>query len=249
MAFIIVADSKSQEIDRRELAGAVVIGRSPECDLQVRDILLSRRHCVIERGGETWVVTDLGSKNGTHLDGQQITKHVLSDGDVVRLGRTRICFREGPFVPMPPNTPRAKQRPADPLEAMSGTLSAFRFGEEEEDKVDRKVLENFPRPKPHPTEPRAYKDEKVHAMIAEITSSAWDSVLVETEKKAKTKPFPRPLVSGTSVVTPVFQPELKLSSDPTPEPVTRKQRVIAFLYVALTIAVTAAGVWVISWGW
>jgi pSer/pThr/pTyr-binding forkhead associated (FHA) protein len=248
MAFIIVADSKSQEIDRRELAGPVVIGRSPECDLPVRDILLSRRHCIIEQVGETWVVADLESKNGTHVEGQPITRHVLSDGDVVRLGRTRICFREGPFIPTPPNTPRAKVRPADPLEAMSGTLSAFRFGEEDEDKIDRKVLENFPRPKPHPTEPRAYKEEKVHAMIAEITSSAWDSVLVEAEKKAKTKPFPRPLVSSTPVVTPIFQPELKLSA-PVPEPKTGRQRITAFLYVAFTIIVAAAGVWVISWGW
>ena len=74
MAFIIVADSKSDEIDRRELAGPLVIGRSPECDMPVRDILLSRKHCIIERIGDVWVVADLNSKNGTRVNGDPITQ-------------------------------------------------------------------------------------------------------------------------------------------------------------------------------
>src|SRR3954467_521337 len=150
MAFIIVADSKSEEIDRRELAGPLVIGRSPECDMPVRDILLSRKHCIIERIGDVWVVADLNSKNGTRVNGDPITRHVLADMDVVRIGRTRIAFRDGPFIPAPPGVKRAKQRPADPLEAMAGTLSGFKLSDEEETEMDRRVLETFPRPKPRP---------------------------------------------------------------------------------------------------
>src|SRR5947208_9525059 len=193
MAFIIVADNNAREIERRELAGPVVIGRSPECDLAIRDILLSRRHCAMEKIGEAWVVADLGSKNGTFVHGELINRHVLRDGEVIRIGRTRICFREGKFIQTPPSTPRVKQRPADPLEAMAGTMSAFRFSEEEVGELDQHVLETFPRPQPKPMDPRAYQSEQVQAMIADIASSAWDSVLTETER-VKTKPLPRPLL-------------------------------------------------------
>src|SRR4051794_18389105 len=148
MAFIIVADSHSAEIDRRELFGPVVIGRSPECNLPVRDILLSRKHCIIEKIGDVWVIADLNSKNGTLVNGEPITRHVLADMDLVRIGRTRIAFRDGPFIPAPPEVKRSKQRPADPLEALAGTLAGFRLSDEEETEMDRRVLETFPRPKP-----------------------------------------------------------------------------------------------------
>ena len=114
MAFIIVADSKSQEIDRRELAGPVIIGRSPECDLPIRDILLSRRHCVLEKIGDAWVIADLASKNGTRVNGEPIERHILPDTDVIRIGRTRIAFCEGPFIPAPPEV-KLRQGSAPPI--------------------------------------------------------------------------------------------------------------------------------------
>src|SRR5262245_25164322 len=164
MAFIILADSSSREIDRRELAGPVIIGRSPDVDLPVRDILLSRRHCMLEKIGDTWVLADLKSKNGTRVNGEPITRQSLKDNDVVRLVRTRIAFCEGAFVPAPPDVKRVKQRPADPLEAMQSTMSGFRFDEAEEQELDRAVVEKFPKPQPHPAEPRAYQAEQVSAM-------------------------------------------------------------------------------------
>jgi predicted component of type VI protein secretion system len=246
MAFIIVADNKSREIERRELAGPVVIGRSPECDLAIRDILLSRRHCAMERIGEAWVVADLGSKNGTFVHGELINRHVLQDGEVIRIGRTRICFREGRFIPTPPNTPSAKHRPADPLEALAGTLSAFRFSEDEVQELDQHVLETFPRPQPKPMDPRAYQSEHVQAMIADIASSAWDSVLTETER-VKTKPLPRPMLRPVYVEIPAPRVE--------PKRVTKRRRrltmqgAMAVFYIALSVAVTGTAVWVISWSW
>lgn len=246
MAFIIVADNKAREIERRELAGPIVIGRSPECNLAIRDILLSRRHCAVEKIGEAWVVADLGSKNGTFVNGELVNRHVLRDGEVIRIGRTRICFREGRFIPTPPNTPRAKHRPADPLEALAGTLSAFRFSEEEVQALDQHVLDTFPRPQPKPIDPRSYQSEHVQAMIADIASSAWDSVLTETER-VKTKPLPRPMLRPVYVEIP--QPRVE------PKPVTKRRRrfsmqgAIAMCYVALSVAVTGTAVWVLSWSW
>ncbi len=254
MAFIIVADSKSHEIDRRELAGPVIIGRSPECDLPVRDILLSRKHCVIERLGEAWVVADLTSKNGTRVNGELIDRHVLRDSDVIRIGRTRIAFRDVPFIPAPPEAKRSRQRPADPLEAMAGTLSGFHFSNEEERALDQRVLDTFPRPKPRPADPRAYESEHVQSMLADIASSAWDSVLAEEERKVRTVLLPKPMlmpVMRALPAKPIAQPTQATPTPATSRPKRRfnPQHLVAFAYLLLSALLTSGSVWVLSWSW
>jgi pSer/pThr/pTyr-binding forkhead associated (FHA) protein len=245
MAFIIVADSKSQEIERRELAGPLVIGRSPECDLPVRDILLSRRHCVIERLGESWVIADLGSKNGTRINGEAINRHVLHDFDVIRLGRTRIAFHDGAFIPAPPDVKRARQRPADPLEAMAGTLSGFRFNEEEEENLDQRVLETFPRPKPRPKDPLAYQSEKVQAMVAQIASSSWDAVLAESERTVDVATLPKPNLAQNPQASGSANPQAAKQRKST----FSMQRALTLFYIVVSMVFTSASVWVISWSW
>src|SRR5205085_9557492 len=61
--------------------------RSADCDLAIRDILLSRKHCALERIGDAWIITDLSSKNGTRVNSEAITRHILHDSDVIRIGR------------------------------------------------------------------------------------------------------------------------------------------------------------------
>src|SRR5690242_9859543 len=133
MPYLILAD-RHAEIDRVELFDdAVTIGRSPECAVQVRDAMLSRQHCRIEpRADGRWVLVDLGSRNGSHLVVEEastaVSRHLLEDGDVVRIGRSRVCFRAGPFVPPAPDAqpqPRRGARPADPHEALAGTVTGF----------------------------------------------------------------------------------------------------------------------------
>lgn len=250
MAFIIVADSRSHEIDRRELTGPLVIGRSPECDLPVRDIMLSRRHCLIERIGEAWVVADLDSKNGTRVNGDPITRHVLHDLDLVRIGRTRIAFRDAPFTPAPRDITRSRERPASPLDAVSGTLSGFQFSEAEEQAVDQRVLDTFPRPQPKPIEPASYQAEQVQSMLTSLASSGWDAVLV-AEPKVQTTTLPRPMIA------PISRPKTARRTNtfsrpalPTRRPKTfNPQSAIALLFIGFGMIVTSLSVWVLSWSW
>ena len=69
----------------------VIIGRDSDCDIQIRDVGISRRHSKIykSKGGEIYI-EDLGSTNGTYINGEQIVKKPLNDGDRVQLGRTTI---------------------------------------------------------------------------------------------------------------------------------------------------------------
>lgn len=73
-------------------ATGVVIGRSRECDLRVADGNASRRHAEVSQDGDGWVVADLGSTNGTELNGRRITRETLTDGDRITIGATEIVF-------------------------------------------------------------------------------------------------------------------------------------------------------------
>ena len=91
-----------------EVRGAATIGREPECDLQVLDSEVSRRHAVvIVRDGEA-VIEDLHSSNGTYVNGERILgRRVLAPGDRIEIGEAVIEFTspifEGTAVrPVPP---------------------------------------------------------------------------------------------------------------------------------------------------
>ncbi|HEX8978012.1 MAG TPA: DUF3662 and FHA domain-containing protein [Solirubrobacteraceae bacterium] len=69
------------------------IGRSRQCDLMLDDANVSRTHAEVRARGGSWVLTDLGSTNGSRLNGRQITgSEVLKPGDEIELGTSRISF-------------------------------------------------------------------------------------------------------------------------------------------------------------
>jgi transcriptional regulator with PAS, ATPase and Fis domain len=72
-----------------------VIGADPRADIVIDEPSLSRFHCEIEIESGKPLVTDLGSRNGTHIDGVQITKAPLRDGALLLLGRTQLRFEIG----------------------------------------------------------------------------------------------------------------------------------------------------------
>jgi pSer/pThr/pTyr-binding forkhead associated (FHA) protein len=64
-----------------------LIGRAKECALRAGSEAISRRHCAIVRREKGWTVRDLGSRNGTYVNEEKITKEVpLNDGDQLRVG-------------------------------------------------------------------------------------------------------------------------------------------------------------------
>ncbi len=65
------------------------IGRSPDCDLPLGDITVSWRHAELRRSGETWVLVDLGSTNGTQVNGWRADSgFTVRAGDWVSFGRS-----------------------------------------------------------------------------------------------------------------------------------------------------------------
>ena len=81
-------DGREQEITTR----SVVLGRSKECDVQVNDANVSRRHAELRQEGATYWLVDLDSTNGTELNGRPVKRAKLSDGDRITLGGTDVVF-------------------------------------------------------------------------------------------------------------------------------------------------------------
>jgi len=75
-------------------------GRHPESDIFLDDVTVSRRHAEFNRSGDSFVVRDVGSLNGTYLNRERIDSSSLSNGDEVQIGKFRLVYltstAEGP---------------------------------------------------------------------------------------------------------------------------------------------------------
>ena len=68
------------------------VGRHPESDIFLDDITVSRRHVEFRRDGGAFRVHDVGSLNGTYLNGDRVDDAELQNGDEVRIGKFRLIF-------------------------------------------------------------------------------------------------------------------------------------------------------------
>jgi hypothetical protein len=68
------------------------IGRSPDCDIFLDDVTVSRQHAVLRRNGDAFVIEDQGSLNGTFVNRKRIESAELADGDEVQVGKYRLTF-------------------------------------------------------------------------------------------------------------------------------------------------------------
>jgi FHA domain-containing protein/uncharacterized protein DUF1707 len=72
-------------------SGALVIGRAPSCDVQLAEPTVSRRHAELRRVPGGWELRDLGSTNGTRLNGRRVTlPEPIGPGDLISLGGFRL---------------------------------------------------------------------------------------------------------------------------------------------------------------
>ncbi|BCJ27136.1 hypothetical protein Asera_12440 [Actinocatenispora sera] len=81
--------------DGRQFAlaiGSTIIGRGEQAQLRLADVGISRRHARLDFDGTRVVLTDLGSTNGTVVNGQRISAVALRPGDVIQFGTTSLTF-------------------------------------------------------------------------------------------------------------------------------------------------------------
>ena len=73
---------------------AVLVGRSGQANVNIEDEGLSRRHFLISRDGEDYVIKDLNSRNGTWVDGRRVFAARLRHNDCIRAGNSVFLFAE-----------------------------------------------------------------------------------------------------------------------------------------------------------
>ncbi|HEU0032871.1 MAG TPA: sigma 54-interacting transcriptional regulator [Kofleriaceae bacterium] len=89
-AQLVVADGPDRGVSIELPPIGVVIGTERTCDIVLTDAFVSRRHCSIAPHAQGFTITDLGSKNGTIIDGVAVGKVVAPPGVAIRIGKTLL---------------------------------------------------------------------------------------------------------------------------------------------------------------
>ena len=92
--FLALIDGDTEILHR--LTRRVTIGRAADNDIQVEARFVSRYHAAVMAGPNQTVIEDLGSTNGLLVNGRRVARHLLRDGDVVRVGKSRFRFMTRP---------------------------------------------------------------------------------------------------------------------------------------------------------
>ncbi len=79
--------------------GITIVGREKGVTLQLMDEIISRKHCLLRREGDSVTVTDLASRHGTVVNGVRVSEAKLSVGDTLKIGDTVLVYTLEPAVP------------------------------------------------------------------------------------------------------------------------------------------------------
>ena len=71
----------------------ISIGREPDNQISLLDSLVSRRHCIIQKNGERFLLRDLDSRNSTFVNQVPVNERLLADGDEIRIGKSILIFQ------------------------------------------------------------------------------------------------------------------------------------------------------------
>jgi hypothetical protein len=105
---ILLASEGRTVIERELKPGRLVIGRTPDNDLQIDSKFISRHHCQIVTQADACLIEDLNSTNGIYVQSKRIRRYNLNDGDVVQVGQHEIMY-----IDERPPRPRAPSEPQD----------------------------------------------------------------------------------------------------------------------------------------
>lgn len=94
MAQLIVVPPGGEPVKYSLDARIITVGRTPANHIQITDGAASRKHCMIKVVGDTYTLIDLGSANGTTVNGERVKEHDLTDGDRIMIGKTVLAFKE-----------------------------------------------------------------------------------------------------------------------------------------------------------
>ncbi|MHC4247936.1 MAG: FHA domain-containing protein [Planctomycetota bacterium] len=105
-------------------APVVVLGRGDECGITLKGTLVSREHCRFLASGDTYVVEDLGSSNGTHVNGEPVERQVLVEGDRIAVVPHILVYHAADMEPLASPVPPE-------MDASAGSMDTARLDADE----------------------------------------------------------------------------------------------------------------------
>ncbi|MFP4610510.1 MAG: FHA domain-containing protein [Thiohalophilus sp.] len=105
------------------LKGSMLIGRDPGCTIHIDSLAVSPQHARIDTRDQTSVLVDLDSEGGTYVGQNKIDKHLLKDGDIIRIGKHTLAYKyeNDPNMASVEQPPELEEvAPAQPAETASG---------------------------------------------------------------------------------------------------------------------------------
>lgn len=82
-------EQQTYQLDKPKM----VVGREPTCEIHIDNLGISRAHCAFVNKNDAFVVQDLGSSNGTYVNGRKVNEHFLNDADEVIIGKYTLKFK------------------------------------------------------------------------------------------------------------------------------------------------------------
>jgi pSer/pThr/pTyr-binding forkhead associated (FHA) protein len=137
----------------------IVVGRKPECDLRLDHKSVSKMHCVIVKTDGLLLIRDLGSTNGTRVNGQRVRRAALLPNDQLSIASFKFRVYLGPDAPDPALAGDAAHeltQQLDPNEVARLIQARLRTDEEAKDSAEMPAVKAFQRnqlPDVYPEEP------------------------------------------------------------------------------------------------
>ena len=167
---ILEGPNKGSEIDL--IADEIIVGRLPDCDININDVEVSRKHFVLRKKVEEYWIEDLGSTNGTIVNGRAIpTNYRLRDNTIIKAG-VNVVLQFHKDVPMPVTQKSdsleeelKEEAIEDVQETMEEEVEVVESSSEKDPSEKAPVEEapkspKFQRPKKRPKQVRAAKEPK-----------------------------------------------------------------------------------------
>lgn len=123
--FAIHTPDKTWEVSM--IGEALTIGRHPQSDIVLDQPMVSRHHARIQKRGETFIIRDLGSTNGTFVRGKRIEEQALQDCDAIVIGNARLVFKHKfssedlTLTDLPKRTKKGKRHPVVFIPGLTGS--------------------------------------------------------------------------------------------------------------------------------
>jgi len=169
-----------------------IIGRGEDAHLRPASDMVSRKHCSIKVADGKVIVSDMGSRNGSFVNGEQLTQpHVAKSGDKIRIGRLQF-----ELIMVPVKTSAKKPKVKSVVEAGSRTASAGKSGSLEDSITDWLVDDDddspFDEPDFDPNDTVQFSTEETHEFKKKQEEEEAEEVVAEERTDQKGKLPPRP---------------------------------------------------------